>query len=148
MRTGVCLQIMVAVYNHNRLSYIYFFCFLLIGTFFIMNLFTAVVYSKYQECKEADERQALGRTEHHLRKAFSLLDADGSGMLSRDEIFSVMAELRKAHMLPDLPQIDVRSLNANAAARACQMSDAVSEREMQVCFSLSVGARQRACTNG
>jgi hypothetical protein len=96
---------MMAVYTSVRASYAFFLAFILLGTFFLMNLFTAVVYTKYQECEAAYEDEALAMTELHLTKAFRLLDVDSSGNLSREEMFVVMKELRKAHLLPDLIQV-------------------------------------------
>lgn len=96
------MQIMMAVYEEARSSYIYFLAFILLSTFFMMNLFTAVVYSKYTSLGEQYEAHALARTERHLTTAFSLLDVDCSGALSKEEMFMVMNQLRKAHLLPEL----------------------------------------------
>lgn len=98
----ISTQIMIAPYEFNRASYIFFLAFILLGTFFLMNLFTAVVYTKYQESEKAYEKDALEKTEEHLTHAFHLLDTDGSGLLSKDEMLAVVWELRKAHLLPEL----------------------------------------------
>lgn len=93
---------MIPVYEKNRASYFFFLAFILISTFFLMNLFTAVVFTKYTEGQKAYEEQALVKTEGHLTWAFHLLDTDGSGALSKQEMLSVVGELRKVHLLPDL----------------------------------------------
>lgn len=93
---------MMAVYEKARASYLYFLAFILLSTFFMMNLFTAVVYSKYTTLGDQYEKHALARTERHLTAAFLLLDIDGSGELSKEEMLAVMNQLRKAHLLPEL----------------------------------------------
>ena len=93
---------MMAVYERARASYIYFLAFILLSTFFMMNLFTAVVYAKYTSLADQYEAHALARTERHLTTAFSLLDVDCSGALTKDEMLIVMNQLRKAHLLPEL----------------------------------------------
>ena len=93
---------MMAVYIKNRASVLFFIPFILLATFFMMNLFTAAAYLKYQECEEAYEKSALGMTEKHLRKAFKLLDIDNSGALVRSEMIDIVSELRKAHLLPGI----------------------------------------------
>lgn len=93
---------MMAVYEKARSSYIYFLAFILLSTFFMMNLFTAVVYSKYTTLEDQYEKHALARTERHLTTAFSMLDIDCSGELSKVEMLAVVNQLRKAHLLPEL----------------------------------------------
>lgn len=100
--TSPAVQIMMAVYEKARSSYIYFLAFILLSTFFMMNLFTAVVYSKYTTLEDQYEKHALARTERHLTTAFSMLDIDCSGELSKVEMLAVVNQLRKAHLLPEL----------------------------------------------
>ena len=71
------------------------------------NLFTAAAYTKYQQCEEEWEQSAIEMTEEHLTKAFVLLDVDNSGTLERNEMLVVIAELRKAHLLPGIAQVRV-----------------------------------------
>jgi hypothetical protein len=96
------VQIMIAVYEEYRASYFFFLAFILVATFFLMNLFTAVVFTKYTAIHQAYEDKALVETEKHLLCAFHLLDANNSGALSKDEVLAVVGELRKVHLLPDL----------------------------------------------
>jgi hypothetical protein len=96
------VQIMIPAYESSRVSYLFFLAFILLGSFFLMNLFTAVVYTKYQESEQAYEKEALANTAEHLALAFHLLDVDHSGSLSKDEMLAVVTELRKAHLLPEL----------------------------------------------
>lgn len=50
---------------------------------------------------------AVAASEYHLWMAFNLLDIDGGGQLDRSEVFGIMSELRRAALLPDLPDIQV-----------------------------------------
>jgi hypothetical protein len=99
---------MVAVYNENRYSWFFFLVFIIIVTFFMMNLFTGVVMDQYEKVDQVFEERAVQASEYHLWVAFSLLDEDRSGQLNREELYAVMSELRRAHLLPDLPQVEVR----------------------------------------
>lgn len=72
-----------------------------------MNLFTGVVMDKYEKVERMFETKAVSSSEYHLWMAFTLLDLDGSGQLDRTEVFGVMCELRRAALLPDLPDIEV-----------------------------------------
>lgn len=96
---------MMACFNHSRYSFIFFALFILIATFFIMNLFTAAAYLQYQQCEARYEEVALALTEEHLRQAFELLDTDGSGTLERSEMLQVVSDLRQAHLLPGIVQV-------------------------------------------
>jgi Ca2+-binding EF-hand superfamily protein len=96
---------MIAVYNHSRMGVLFFVAFILMATFFMMNLFTAVAFLKYQAIEQEFEQQALSMTEAHLRKAFALLDLNGTGALERQELIGLLDELRKAHLLHDIAQV-------------------------------------------
>lgn len=98
---------MVAVYNKDRASWLFFFIFLVIVTFFLMNLFTGVVMDKYEKVEQQYEYRAYRDAEYNLWIAFNLLDEDGSGKLNRVELFAVISELRRAALLPDLPEVQV-----------------------------------------
>ena len=96
---------MMEVYDQYRLSSLYFVIFIVLATFFMMNLFTAAAYLKYQEVEQGFEKDAVGMTERHLGKAFDMLDFNHSNDLDRDELLQVVAELRKAHLLPGIAQV-------------------------------------------
>lgn len=101
------VQVMVAVYNHNRNSWFFFLIFIVIVTWFLMNLFSGVVMDKYEKVEQQFATQSVRESEYNLWMAFQLLDEDGSGQLNREELFAVMSELRKAALVSDLPQIEV-----------------------------------------
>lgn len=104
---GETLQVMVAVYNHNRASWFFFLIFIVIVTWFLMNLFTGVVMDKYEKVERMFETKAVRSSEYHLWMAFKLLDLDGNGQLDRSEVLGAMSELRQAALLPDMPDIQV-----------------------------------------
>jgi hypothetical protein len=111
------MQVMMACFDHTRASFFFFVSFIMIATFFMMNLFTAAAYLKYQECEEQYENNAVSATEAHLLEAFELLDANSSGDLDRGEILAVMVELRQASMLPGIAQ--VTTLPPSAVSLGC-----------------------------
>jgi hypothetical protein len=96
---------MMAVYTEYRIAAFFFVTFIVLATFFMMNLFTAAAYLKYQEVEQGFEKQAIAMTERHLTKAFELLDFNRSDDLDREELLQVVAELRKAHLLPGIAQV-------------------------------------------
>ena len=74
-------DIMTPIYQGNRLSFVYFFLFLSIGLYLILNLFTAAVYSGFRGYIEQSMQSSFFRKRVAFRAAFASLSqvTRGSG---------------------------------------------------------------------
>jgi hypothetical protein len=91
------------------------------------------------------ERDAIEMTETHLIKAFALLDIDGSGALERDEMLAVIAELRKAHLLPGIAQARACALCVSVCIVRHGGRGALEGDEMHVVIAITSDQRRPAC---
>ncbi len=66
-------DIMTPVYQGSRVSFIYFFLFLSIGLYLILNLFTAAVYSGFRGYLEQSMQSSFFRRRVAFRAAFAVL---------------------------------------------------------------------------
>lgn len=73
-------DIMTPIYQGNRLYFIYFFLFLSIGLYLILNLFTAAVYSGFRGYIEQSMQSSFFRRRVAFRAAFASLSQVSSGV--------------------------------------------------------------------
>ena len=66
-------DVMTQIYQYNRLSFIYFFIFLCIGLYLILNLLTAAVYSEFRGFLEQSMQSSFVRRIVSYRAAFTVL---------------------------------------------------------------------------
>ena len=66
-------DVMTTIYQYNRLSFIYFFLFLSIGLYLILNLLTAAVYSEFRGFMEQSMQSSFVRRRVAYRAAFAVL---------------------------------------------------------------------------
>lgn len=99
----------IPAYSENRLSILYFFIFLVIFNWGVLNFVLGLLCSVYR-----DEQRELGvYLEHNrirnLRQAFSILDQHGSGFVSANQLTEVLhCMYRDYNLFLTLPSIDER----------------------------------------
>lgn len=91
-------------YNDNRLVAIYWVTFMVVSFFYIMNLVLAICTNQYDKsiANRQISREKLAKT--LLIEAFTLLDHENNGTVSRDSMMNVMAILNH-----DIPEIKAMS---------------------------------------
>lgn len=83
-------DLMMPVYNKNRLSTLYFVIFMLVTFFFLMNVILASVVNAYDNELERrrDERSKL--MDQKLGSAFELMDRNSTGTIDRETVMALM----------------------------------------------------------
>lgn len=72
-------DVMLAAYSQSRATFLFFCTFLLIGVFFLMNMFLAEIVVNYKRQLDADKLHRRTLRDNALKFAFELLDFDRSG---------------------------------------------------------------------
>jgi two pore calcium channel protein len=88
-------DVMMPVYNENRLSTIYFVVFMIVTFFFLMNVILASVVNSYDN--ELDRRREEGSklSEEKFGAAFELLDYNNRGSIDKDTVMALFAILNE-----------------------------------------------------
>ncbi|KAH8967292.1 hypothetical protein BDL97_03G070700 [Sphagnum fallax] len=91
-----------SVYAANRMAFFFFFTYMIVGLFFLMNLAFSVIYSNYKAQMAVEVAKRTTARQGNLRAAFSLLDTreqewiDGATMIS---LFLIIGRYRH---IPDV----------------------------------------------
>ena len=95
-------DVMMPAYDRARASFAFFFVFLVLGTFFLLNVVIAVVCNEYNRAVQVETEEKKDFRERRLRKAFAILmtsekAAPSAGMapgaLPRDLLEDVFVEI-------------------------------------------------------
>lgn len=70
---------MTSIYQYNRFSFIYFFLFLSIGLYLILNLFTAAIFTEFRGFLEQSMQSSFIRRRVGFRAAFQILVRSSGG---------------------------------------------------------------------
>jgi len=89
--------------NEGGAAYFIFFCiYVLIGTFGILNLLTAIFIEELVEAQRVEKEEQIQRNKKkkyesltEIRDLFDQLDSDGSGKLSNDELHGALVTMRE-----------------------------------------------------
>ncbi|CAE7642504.1 TPC1 [Symbiodinium sp. CCMP2592] len=84
-------DIMMPAVQRHRSAFIFFLLFMLIGMFFLVNVFTAVVMQAYQAQVESDSEHRKNLRQRKVKEAFAVLNSEGP--LSVDDLQKVIVEL-------------------------------------------------------
>ena len=97
---------MMPAYQTSRFTFFFFGAVLIFGNWFLLNLILAIVNAAYttQKAQEEEALQELRRSS--LEKAFDLMDEDGDGIISREEIEQACCEPLMTSECQGLPMID------------------------------------------
>lgn len=88
-------DVMMPIYQTNRLAALFFIAFVLVGVYFFMNLVLATIYHNYR--KQCEDNMALFRQRRQdaLDVAFQLLDINGTGSLEFSVCQALLVELER-----------------------------------------------------
>lgn len=125
-------DVMTTIYKYNRLSFIYFFLFLSIGLYLILNLLTAAVYSEFRGYIEKSMQASFVRRRVAYRAAFEVLArrTNGGKFASKE----LVRQLLK-HDHADLPKSQLPSMYALLETVNIHL-DSVSWEEFRNIFDL------------
>ena len=101
-------DVMMPAYTTARFSFVFFFSFVALGTFFLCNVVIAVVCNEYNSQVEREEYERTAFRKRRLEQAFLLLDERGDGHLSRPRIEMAFKELNHYKM-------GIENINADKA---------------------------------
>jgi two pore calcium channel protein 2 len=95
-------DVMTTIYQYNRLVFIYFFAFLSIGLYLILNLLTAAVYSEFRGFMEQSMQSSFVRRRVAYRAAFAVLSRRTDGeYATKDQVRQLLQRARiPKHHLP------------------------------------------------
>ena len=98
-------DVMMPAYQTSRFTFFFFGAVLIFGNWFLLNLILAIVNAAYttQKAQEEEALQELRRSS--LEKAFDLMDEDGDGIISREEIEQACCEPLMTSECQGLPMI-------------------------------------------
>ncbi|XP_019856673.1 PREDICTED: two pore calcium channel protein 2-like [Amphimedon queenslandica] len=125
-------DVMTQIYQYNRLSFIYFFIFLCIGLYLILNLLTAAVYSEFRGFLEQSMQSSFVRRVVAYRAAFTVLAQCYRSNSMTDQVTSkdlVRQLLRKA-------KIPKNHLPAMYTALETEEGSSVMWTEFRVIFNI------------
>ena len=88
-------DVMMPIYNENRLSTLYFVVFMIVTFFFLMNVILASVVNSYDN--ELDRRREEGSqlAKEKFGAAYELLDFGNKGSIDRDTVMALFAILNE-----------------------------------------------------
>lgn len=97
-------DVMTQIYQGSRISFLYFFLFLSIGLYLILNLFTAAVYSEFRGYLEQSMQSSFLRRRVAFRAAFAILARNTSGRFADKNLVRQILQKAKipSHNIPSM----------------------------------------------
>ena len=108
-------DVMTKIYQYNRLSFLYFFLFLSIGLYLILNLLTAAVYSEFRGFIEQSMQSSFVRRRVAFRAAFAIL-ARGTGgrYATKDLVRQLLQKAKISHNLLPAMYTQLETVNIDS----------------------------------
>ena len=97
-------DVMMPAYRQNRLFFLFFFAFIVIGLYFLMSLVLAVVYNHYRHFLKVDVQRAYIRQRANIMAAFSVLSFGDRGFVTKAQYEQLMHSL-KPHWENDITNV-------------------------------------------
>ena len=136
-------DVMMPAYNTARFAVVFFGLFVTLGTFFLVNIVTAVVSNAYNALLEDEIAERAEFCQTNLKRAFVLLDTDQVGSLGRERIEEVFKELN--HYKQVITFIDKDRARVLFAALDASRDGEISFSEFEeICVLLSIRVRRIA----
>ena len=95
-------DVMTPIYQHNRFYFIYFFLFLGIGLYLILNLFTAAIYTEFRGFLEQSMQSSFLRRRVAMKASFTILSRQSGGCMANKDLVREVLKVAKIphHLLP------------------------------------------------
>ena len=108
-------DIMTLIYQHNRFSFIYFFLFLAIGLYLILNLFTAAIYTEFRGFLEQSMQSSFFRRRVAMKASFTVLSRQSGGcMVNKDLVRQVLKKARISQDILPAMYTELETVNPNS----------------------------------
>ena len=86
---------MMAAYNDNRVSGLFFVSYMMVTYFFLFNIILAIVVNTYEHNTNAREEEIELTRIQCLKTAFEKLDTDGVGYVTKKQMMAVFLYLNE-----------------------------------------------------
>ncbi|XP_048767887.1 two pore channel protein 2-like isoform X2 [Ostrea edulis] len=128
-------DVMMPVYQNNRLYAVYFIIFLLIGNYCFMNMLLAVIYNQFRGYFQTSMQSALLRRRVGVRAAYEVLKEVDRYLSPTEQRFGVsLYNVKTIIEHADLPLHVKSALREDLDRKSTMSDDYLSLLEFQACF--------------
>jgi len=117
-------DVMMPAYKEHRESFLFFFLFVSLGVFFLVNMLTAVTFNVYQQTQEKKLEMLRNHREDSVRAAFRLLSENGH--ITLEVLRALFTELNHYH---DISYIDASDAEALISSLDSDRNGEISQEE-------------------
>ena len=105
-------DIMLPAYKSDRIYWLFFIVYLIIGVFFLMSLVCAIFYSNFKNRVEQQLNSFIEQRRNYLISKFAEHDTEGKGYLSPNELKNLIQEFVKFNNKSKPWDLNIRRISA------------------------------------